>query len=602
MKIVELLIFLMTFFLMPSCNDENNSNQYELRDITDYKLATSDLRIRDPFIIVDQKEKCYYLIAPRQEGTIYSLFAYQSLNLKTWKEVGTVYEMASDYLGTKDYWAPDFFKYKDNYYCFITVSGEGIKRGTTIFKGGVSPVDTYTPMLPNTADGMFITPGNQQYLDGSLYVDEQGIPWMVYSHEWLEATNYDGEIYAVQLKDDLSGTIGEPIKLFSASEVPWVVPWTYKNGSGEIIAKETWLTDAPFIWKDEASGNLIMTWSSLSSGDYSIGQAISETGKMTGPWKHETTPIYSSDGGHAMIFKDLEGRLKIAYHAPNSVSERVQINDITITNGKIDRFDRSTYDPTRKINTADFEVLWWNLPTSPDTKYKDNKFANLFDENIYTSWISLHWWVNAIKHNGNSCPRDGNGFHCHAHDHLISDFGFASQPAWGKLCVFPDGQNDRAINPILPPYILIIDMKSSYVLKNIETMTAMDNAWSLDNSKGEYSHREDSGQKIKEYEYWISNDDFIAPEDWSNYEEGGDNAGWTKLGENSFPVVNTTYQSVEAASTNAGRYLKLVIKTLHFREQLDNPKDNNYAGSTKSANMFLGPVNLSEIRVKGYKE
>ena len=147
-----------------------------------------------------------------------------------------------------------------------------------------------------------------------------------------------------KLKDDLSGADGEAWKLFSASESGWAV-----SGGGD----ENLITDAPMIWKDKESGNLIMTWSSMSAAreigvqNYSIGQAISKSGKIEGPWEHDPVPLWSSNGGHGMVFEDLEGHLKIAFHSPNSPSgsERVTIKDIEIKDGKFVRFDPSEYNP-----------------------------------------------------------------------------------------------------------------------------------------------------------------------------------------------------------------------------------------------------------------
>lgn len=42
---------------------------------------------------------------------------------------------------------------------------------------------------------------------------------MVYCYEWLQAL--DGTIEKIELKPDLSGTIGEGKLLFRASESPW---------------------------------------------------------------------------------------------------------------------------------------------------------------------------------------------------------------------------------------------------------------------------------------------------------------------------------------------------------------------------------------------
>ncbi len=53
-------------------------------------------------------------------------------------------------------------------------------------------------------------------LDGSLYIDKEGNPWLLFCREWLEAI--DGEIYAQRLAKDLKTTEGDPYLLFKASE------------------------------------------------------------------------------------------------------------------------------------------------------------------------------------------------------------------------------------------------------------------------------------------------------------------------------------------------------------------------------------------------
>ena len=201
-------------------------------------------------------------------------------------------------------------------------------------------MDGYVPLLP--PDQLNITPADMVALDGSLYVDDQGVPYMVFCHEWTQVK--DGGVWAVKLKEDLSGADGEAWKLFSASESGWAV-----SGGGD----ENIITDGTMIWKDKESGHLIMTWSSMSAAkeigvqNYSIGQAISRSGKIEGPWEHDPVPLWSSNGGHGMIFEDLEGNLKIAFHSPNSPSgqERVTISDIEIKDGKFVRFDPSEYNP-----------------------------------------------------------------------------------------------------------------------------------------------------------------------------------------------------------------------------------------------------------------
>ena len=193
-------------------------------------------------------------------------------------------------------------------------------RGTSILVSD-SPKGPFTPLV-NKA----ITPSGWMCLDGSLYIDKEGNPWLLFCREWLEAI--DGEIYAQRLAKDLKTTEGDPYLLFKASEAPWVGSITSSGVTGNV-------TDAPFIYRLD-DGKLIMLWSSFrkTDGKYAIGQAVSASGDVLGPWVQEPETLNSDDGGHAMVFKDLKGRLMISYHAPNSQTEHPVITPIYIKDGK----------------------------------------------------------------------------------------------------------------------------------------------------------------------------------------------------------------------------------------------------------------------------
>lgn len=288
-------------------------------------IPTSKIVCRDPFITVDREHGLYYLIKSKHGPDGARLFAYKSSNLEFWDEAGYVYHMPEGYKCPDDWWAPDTYFYNGKYYCFVTVSNQakGIMRGTTVLRSDNGPLGPYRNIIPD--DRIFITPPGMQCLDGSLYVDEQGTPWMFFSVEWNGPNVVDsvGEVWCQQLNAELDGTVGDPVKLFRTSDAPWA-----KEPSGKSI-----VTDAPFVWKDEKSGNLIMLWSSFTNV-YSMGQAISQTGKPTGPWVHEKDAIFTDNGGHQMVFRDLKGNLKISFHSPNENPSILTICDLKIKNGK----------------------------------------------------------------------------------------------------------------------------------------------------------------------------------------------------------------------------------------------------------------------------
>jgi len=150
---------------------------------------------------------------------------------------------------------------------------------------------------------------------------------LLFSREWLEVG--DGQVYIQKLNKDLKSTIGDPVLLFNASSAPWVGDITVQGVTGKV-------TDAPFIFRTPEN-ELIMLWSSFAknTGKYSIGVARSTSGSITGPWIQDASPLNDDDGGHAMIFKSLDGGYKISYHSPNTYPNYVTIYDLDIYKGVI---------------------------------------------------------------------------------------------------------------------------------------------------------------------------------------------------------------------------------------------------------------------------
>ena len=297
-------------------------------------IKTSDMKFRDPFIFVDRKAKCYYLITSNSEQPDWRLGAYRSTDLDNWEFVRRVIPLTGPYTDAADWWAPDTYEWKGKHYIFVTVTCQGENRGTAFFRSDEGITGNY---LPVDAQRKVMTPANEMALDAALYVDRKGQPWMLYSHEWLQC--YDGEIKAQKLsRKDLATTEGDPITLFKASDAPWCKSTNQRDGH------PCYVTDAPFIIRDRKSGHLIMIWSSFAevngTTQYVFAQAISESGRIEGPWKQEACPLNQDAGGHAMIFQDLEGYWRVSYHSPNhvvspTIRPTVTLGYIEIENGRI---------------------------------------------------------------------------------------------------------------------------------------------------------------------------------------------------------------------------------------------------------------------------
>ena len=133
---------------------------------------------------------------------------------------------------------------------------------------------------------------------------ENGTPYIVFCHEWTQIK--DGEISVCQLSKDLKEAVGEPFTMLKASDgCPNV----------KTIGDDNYVTDGPFMMN--VDGELICLWSSYGENGYLEAIARSNNGKMDGKWEIDDELLFEKDGGHGMIFEDLEGGLNFIYHAPN---------------------------------------------------------------------------------------------------------------------------------------------------------------------------------------------------------------------------------------------------------------------------------------------
>ena len=290
----------------------------------------NEIRVRDPFIVADNSTNAYYLYV--QTGnrlgvndTIKGVEVYTSENLKEWNGPKTVFSASDKHWGKRMIWAPEVHKYNEKYYLFVTFTGdemqvkepnkpEQYQRGTQILVAN-NPQGPFKPFKNKPT-----TPANWMSLDGTLWV-EKGIPYMIFCHEWAQIE--DGTMELIELKKNLSKTIGKPKTLFKATDAQWV-----KSLATTGFKYHGFVTDGCFIYKLK-TGKLIMIWSSFGENGYGLGQLISETDSIFGPWKHIDKLIFKEGGGHGMIFKTFEGKLMIVLHQPNNgEKERTQLFEL----------------------------------------------------------------------------------------------------------------------------------------------------------------------------------------------------------------------------------------------------------------------------------
>jgi GH43 family beta-xylosidase len=267
-------------------------------------IKISDLRIRDPFVLTDFDNGCYYLggtidLLPTTVGTHMRFSLCKTYDLENLEEPKVIFDGSGpDFWATCDFWAPEIHKYKGKYYLFGSVKAKGVCRGTQIFVCD-TPDGQYRPL-----SDMPVTPADWECLDGTLFVDGD-VPYIVFCHEWTQIKN--GEICALELSADLSHAVGEPFVLFKATDNPTVTELHNHP--------ECYVTDGPFLYRD--GGKVKMIWSSFYKGRYLVLEAESDS--ILGKWTHKGSR-FDFDGGHAMLFETLDGKRMISLHAPNSAN------------------------------------------------------------------------------------------------------------------------------------------------------------------------------------------------------------------------------------------------------------------------------------------
>lgn len=274
----------------------------------EFPLHIRDIWISDPYVLADPKTGLYYIYSrafslkdfvPDAPGCFYAIC---SRDLIHWSVPRVVFEQ-EDFWADKDYWAPECWIWQGKYYLVSSFRAEGTYRACQ-FLVADHPLGPFKPY------GEPLTPKGWQCLDGTLFVDEGGSPWLVFCHEWVQV--FDGQVAAVRLSPDLAHAVSDPIILFRASDAPWRGPQLSQPScdGGNV-------TDGPFLHRMN-NGSLIMLWSNYCPDGYAVGYARSLSGSIRGPWVQEKTPLYAFDGGHAMLFHTFEGQLMMALHCPNT--------------------------------------------------------------------------------------------------------------------------------------------------------------------------------------------------------------------------------------------------------------------------------------------
>ena len=260
-------------------------------------MKNHEIHIRDPFVLVHEGK--YYMYGTRGKNfgqAVGGIDVYIGTDLENWSEPIPVFDSEKYALNKQANWAPEVHRFGNKFYMLATFMKPDGMRGTYILISD-KPDGEFVPLT-----GKAITPEGWECLDGTLLIEDD-IPYCIFCHEHTQICN--GTINYMQLTPDLKEAVGEAKELFKASEFLGIEP---EEG-------EHYITDGPFMYR-KADGKLLMIWSTFING-YAQCVAISDNGKISGKWSHLPT-LFEKDGGHGMIFTDLNGKLRLTLHKPNN--------------------------------------------------------------------------------------------------------------------------------------------------------------------------------------------------------------------------------------------------------------------------------------------
>lgn len=290
--------------------------------------AGEPLYCRDPFILPYNRRYYLYKTIDEFGKNGKGIECLVSEDLQNWSLPVTVFAPPENFHGVDHFfWAPECHYYNGNFYIFTSVLSEKHNNHHVI-----SVYRSDNPLGPfEDIAGGCITPPDWDTIDGTLYIDKQGAPWMVFVHEWTSMPDKNGTMVAAKLSGDFTKLISEPIHLFSARDPEWAV-----RG----------VTDGPFLYRTDG-GTLYMIWSNMCETGYAVGLAKSDNGEIDGKWSQEGLLYgknlrndFELDGGHGMIFRKFDGEITLALHSPNkpteqSGKERLTLKTLTEKEDKI---------------------------------------------------------------------------------------------------------------------------------------------------------------------------------------------------------------------------------------------------------------------------
>lgn len=265
-------------------------------------VGESPIHMGDPFVI--QHNGAYYLFGTNASNEGFK--CWESPDLVNWVEKGWAYRETDDSWAKSHYWAPEVEFYRGKFYMTYSAMNKASDPPRLLIALAVSdkPEGPYRDLHAPWLDFGYSA------IDGHIFVDDDGKPYLYFSRNGSQDGYSFGIMYGVELADDLSKPVGEPVKLMEADQ-----PWE------KVRYAENRCNEGAFVLK--RNDRYYMTYSANHTAfpHYGIGYATADT--PLGPWtKADENPIAAtnldigvSGPGHSCIISSPDGKeMFIVYH------------------------------------------------------------------------------------------------------------------------------------------------------------------------------------------------------------------------------------------------------------------------------------------------
>lgn len=265
--------------------------------------------IGDPYVLYDAESQLFYMYCT---GGFFK--GWVSENLNSWTPLGHTYAMTEKSFATENFWGPEVYAYNGAYYMVYSASRMiGEQKRHSI---GLAKAETPAGPFFDVYDRPLFAP-DYSVIDASLLFDDDGRVYLFYSRDCSENTvagKRTSQIYGIELKPDLSATIGEPVLLTTPD-----TSWEFQSGN-------TRWNEGPCVFKENGMYYLLYSANYYASNSYSVGYATASSplGAYT---KYANNPILKGDGvsvagtGHCNVFRSPDGKdLYMVYHAQTDVA------------------------------------------------------------------------------------------------------------------------------------------------------------------------------------------------------------------------------------------------------------------------------------------